>query len=470
MPKLTTHYVCSNCGHTTPKWVGKCPACSEWNTMQEEVLMPAAGSGTKAAARRAKAGVATPAKSITTVETHSEPRLKTGLDEFDRVLGGGVVRGSIVLVGGEPGVGKSTLLTQVADQLAHTGTVLYISGEESSRQIRLRADRLGLTHPKKTHVQNLKVATETELENVLALLQVEQPVAAVIDSVQTLYTESLDSSPGTVTQIRTCATALQRSAKENEIATFLIGHVTKEGSIAGPKVLEHLVDTVLYFEGDLQGAFRVLRSTKNRFGATDEIGVFDMRSEGLVPVPNPSEVLLAERSENAPGSVVFPTLEGSRSLLVEVQALATPSFLNSPRRVITGLSYDRVSLVLAVMEKRLGYRLATHDVFVNVAGGMRVMEPASDLTVLIAVGSVMRDSPVLPGLVVFGEVGLGGEVRSVPRLEARLREAARMGFKHALVPKGSLQQAHKSLPMTAIPVRHVREALDAALQKDRKTG
>lgn len=461
MAKISTRYVCSQCAYATPKWVGKCPQCGAWDTFQEEVVLPkesaSAKSGLKSAVRP---GVA---KRLTEIESRDEPRLQTHIEEFDRVLGGGVVKGSIVLVGGEPGVGKSTLMMQAADALAQSGTTLYVSGEESARQIKLRADRLGIPKPGAEHAE-LKLAIETELENALAILEIEQPKAAIIDSIQSLYTSALDSAPGSVTQIRACATALQRIAKEQEIAVLLVGHVTKEGSIAGPKVLEHLVDTVLYFEGDLQGAFRILRSTKNRFGSTDEVGVFDMRSDGLIPVPNPSELLLAERSDNAPGSVIFPALEGSRSLLMEVQALTTPSFLNSPRRVITGLSFDRTNLVLAVMEKRLGFRMATHDVFVNVAGGMRVMEPAADLAILVATASVMRDKPVLEHTVVFGEVGLAGEVRGVPRLEARLREAARMGFQRALAPKSSLQAARGKLPLTVMPVKHVKEAIEIALQ------
>ncbi|MFQ3610577.1 MAG: magnesium chelatase domain-containing protein, partial [Fimbriimonadales bacterium] len=295
------------------------------------------------------------------------------------------------------------------------------------------------------------------------VLEAEQPLLGVIDSVQTLYSSGIDSPPGTVSQVRACTTVLQRLAKEHEMALMLIGHVTKEGAIAGPKVLEHLVDTVLYFEGDLQGLFRILRATKNRFGATDEIGVFDMRTEGLVAVPNPSERLLAERLDSTPGSVVFPALEGSRALLVEIQALTTPSFLNNPRRVINGLSYDRVSLILAVMEKRLGFRLLRHDVFVNVAGGLRVYEPASDLAVLVAVASAMRNRPVRDDLVVFGEVGLGGEVRGVPRMEARLQESARLGFRYAIVPRSNLQRPHERLPLTTLPARTVSEAVGLAL-------
>jgi DNA repair protein RadA/Sms len=455
MPKARTQYVCSYCGYTSPRWVGRCPECGEWNTLQEEAV-----GVVERAARRGGGQVAVApltAQSITALPDAEEAHLPTGLEEFDRVLGGGIVRGALILIGGEPGVGKSTLMLQIAHLLAAHGTVLYITGEESPRQLRMRAQRLHTTHP------NLKVAAGTELESILALLETERPLAAVIDSIQTLYTPTLEAVPGTVSQVRTCASALQQLAKAHEITLFLIGHVTKEGAIAGPKVLEHLVDTVLYFEGAAQGGFRILRATKNRFGATDEIGVFDLRTEGLVAVPNPSELLLAERVADVPGTVVFPALEGSRALLMEIQALTTPSFLNTPRRVITGLPYERVSLVLSVLEKRLGYRMISHDVFVNVAGGVRVQEPAADLAVLVAVASAMRDRSLRPDLVVFGEVGLGGEVRGVPRLEARLREAARMGFRYALVPKSNLQRPHERLSLSTFPVRHAREAIQMAL-------
>lgn len=456
MAKTRTQYVCAVCGYTAPRWVGRCPECGEWNTLQEETVNTVKLAPKRGGTAQAVAPLRTYA--VRDLPTDTETRLPTGIPEFDRVLGGGVVLGALTLIGGEPGIGKSTLMLQVAHALAMHGTVLYITGEESLRQVRMRALRLHTTHP------NLKIAAGAELPAILAVLESEQPLCAILDSIQTLYTPELEAIAGTVSQIRTCAGALQRIAKEREIALFLIGHVTKEGALAGPKVLEHLVDTVLYFEGDPQGLFRILRATKNRFGATDEIGVFDMRPEGLVAVPNPSERLLAERAEGTPGSVVFPALEGSRALLMEIQALTTPSFLNTPRRVITGLTYERVSLVLAVMEKRLGFRMIQHDVFVNVAGGMRLSEPASDLAVLVAVASAMRNQPVRPDLVLFGEVGLGGEVRGVPHLEARLQESARLGFRYALVPQSNLQRRHERLPLSALPVRSAQQAIQMALQ------
>lgn len=460
MPKARVQYVCTQCGYATPRWMGQCPECGAWNTLQEETVAPVRSPSPRAAPRPAP--VVVHAQPIASLSEATETRLPTGIGEFDRVLGGGVVPGSLILLGGEPGIGKSTLLLQAAQGLAQHGKVLYITGEESLRQLQMRAKRLHTLSP------NLQAAAAAELETVLGLLHIEQPAVAVVDSIQTLYTAHIDNPPGTVSQIRACATALQQIAKEQEIALFLIGHVTKEGAIAGPKVLEHLVDVVLYFEGDPQGLFRVLRASKNRFGATEEVGVFDMQSEGLIPVPNPSERLLAERAVDAPGSVVFPLLEGSRAMLVEIQALTTPSFLNTPRRVITGLSYERVSLILAVMEKRLGFRMLAHDVFVNAAGGVRVFEPAADLAVLIAVASAMRNRPLRPDLVVFGEVGLGGEVRGVPRLEARLQEAARLGFKHAIAPRSNLQRPHERLPIATMPARTAQEAVGLALGSPRE--
>lgn len=460
MPRARVQYVCSECGYSAPRWMGQCPECGAWNTLQEEATAPVRAGATRVATRPAQPAVR--AHPIDRLSEITETRLPTGIGEFDRVLGGGVVPGSLVLLGGEPGIGKSTLLLQAAHGLTQHGKVLYITGEESLRQLQMRARRLHTLSP------NLQAAATAELETVLGLLHTERPTVAVIDSIQTLYTTQIDAPPGTVSQVRTCATALQQVAKEQEIALFLIGHVTKEGAIAGPKVLEHLVDVVLYFEGDPQGLFRVLRASKNRFGATDEVGVFDMQAEGLVPVPNPSERLLAERAGDAPGSVVFPLLEGSRAMLVEIQALTTPSFLNTPRRVISGLSYERVSLILAVMEKRLGFRMLSHDVFVNVAGGVRVFEPAADLAVLVAIASAMRNRPLRPDLVVFGEVGLGGEVRSVPRLEARLQEAARLGFQYALVPRGNLQRPHERLPLSTLPARTAQEAVGLALAEGRE--
>jgi|FaiFalFF_MnMetaG_3_1042247.scaffolds.fasta_scaffold06955_2 DNA repair protein RadA/Sms len=458
MARVRSQYVCTVCGYATPRWMGQCPECGAWNTLQEEVVMPRRGASASVRERARSPSAATvQAQPLAQLSDAAETRLPTGIDEFDRVLGGGVVPGSLILLGGEPGIGKSTLLLQAAQGLTQHGAVLYLTGEESLRQLQMRARRLRTLSP------NLHAAATAELETALHLIETTQPVVAVIDSVQTLYTTQIDNPPGTVAQVRACATALQQVAKEQEVALFLIGHVTKEGAIAGPKVLEHLVDVVLYFEGDPQGLFRVLRATKNRFGATDEVGVFDMQAEGLVPVPNPSERLLAERATDAPGSVVFPLLEGSRAMLVEIQSLTTPSFLNTPRRVITGLSYERVSLVLAVMEKRLGFRMLSHDVFVNAAGGVRVFEPAADLAVLVAVASAMRNRPLRPDLVVFGEVGLGGEVRGVPRMEARLQEAARLGFRYAIVPRSNLQRPHERLPLTALPARTAQEAVGLAL-------
>jgi DNA repair protein RadA/Sms len=363
------------------------------------------------------------------VSVEDVPRLSTGIAELDRVLGGGIVPGSLVLLGGDPGVGKSTLLTQVADLLSHERVVLYVSGEESAHQIKLRAKRLGVMGA------NLYVLAETSLEAILAHIDRLQPVLVVVDSVQTTQTSQMESAPGTVAQVRACGVALQRAAKEQGVAVFLVGHVTKEGALAGPKALEHLVDTVLTFEGDPHLNYRILRATKNRFGSTDEIALFEMREQGLVAVQNPSEWLLSERATHSPGSVVTAIMEGTRPLLVEIQALVTRSYLSQPRRQVTGLDYHRVNMVLAVLEKRAGMRLSDKDVFVNAAGGMYVREPAADLAVALAVVSSLKDKPLPPDMVVFGEVGLAGEVRSVIHTEQRVREAARLGFSRVLLAR-----------------------------------
>lgn len=420
--------------------------------MQEEAA-PKASATRNAAVRLGPNAIA-----IDVAEIGDEPRRPTGIAEFDRVLGGGVVPGALMLIGGDPGIGKSTLLTQVANLVGSTaGPCLYVSGEESVRQIKLRAQRLGALS------SGFLVACETELPATLDLIERTLPQLAIVDSVQTLSDPELESAPATVSQVRACATALQRLAKSSGIPIFIVGHVTKDGAIAGPKALEHLVDTVLYFEGDSQGAFRVLRAVKNRFGATDEIGVFEMGSDGLRAVENASATLLAERSTNVPGSAVIATMEGSRSMLAEIQALSTPSYLNTPRRVLTGVDYNRMCLVMAVMEKRLGFRLANHDVFLNVAGGMKIIEPAADLAALTAIASSARDRAIRGDCVLFGEVGLGGEVRAVNHVERRLGEAARMGFARAVVPHRNAERLTAGDGIEIIGVRTVREALDHSL-------
>ncbi|MDW8320735.1 MAG: DNA repair protein RadA [Armatimonadota bacterium] len=425
MPKAASHFVCQQCGYESPKWMGRCPECGEWNSLVEEVVVP---SPKRRPARQASVTGAQPVR-LAEVSLEALPRLSTGMGELDRVLGGGIVAGSLVLLGGDPGVGKSTLLTQVADILSHDMTVLYVSGEESAHQIKLRARRLGVTGA------NLYVLAETNLEAILAQIADLRPALVIVDSVQTTHTNELESAPGTVAQVRACGVALQRVAKEQGIAVFLVGHVTKEGALAGPKALEHLVDTVLTFEGDPHLNYRILRATKNRFGSTDEVALFEMREQGLVAVQNPSEWLLSERATHSPGSVVTAVMEGTRPLLVEIQALVTHSYLSQPRRQVTGLDYNRVSMVLAVLEKRAGVRLSDKDVFVNAAGGIYVREPAADLAIALAVVSSLKDRALPPDMVVFGELGLAGEVRSVIHTEQRVREAQRLGFSRVMLPR-----------------------------------
>jgi DNA repair protein RadA/Sms len=399
----------------------------------------------------------TPAVSISDVQVAENQRIPVGIAELDRVLGGGVVPGSVILVGGDPGIGKSTLLTQVVHRLASAGTdTLYLSGEESIRQVRLRCERLGAL------TGALKVAHETDLSAVLSHLDAVGPAVAVVDSIQTCCDPSLEAAPGTVSQVRECATALVKAAKELSCSLFLIGHVTKEGALAGPKLLEHMVDAVLTFEGDRHYSYRILRAVKNRFGATDEIGVFEMAEAGLREIPNPSAAMLSERTGSASGSIVTAVMEGSRALLVEVQALAARSFLASPRRTATGVELNRLHMLLAVLEKRMGLRLAEQDVFVNAAGGMRISEPAADLAIALAVAGSFRDQGVCPQMVCIGEVGLGGEIRSIPQLERRLREALRMGFTHALVPAGQAA-AFEIEGMTILPAADIGQAVQRAL-------
>jgi DNA repair protein RadA/Sms len=419
-----TAFVCQQCAHAAPRWLGQCPGCGAWNSLVEEALPEP---------RRARAAPAgAPPRPLASVRAGEALRRSTGLAELDRVLGGGLVQGSVVLVGGDPGIGKSTLALQACGALARQGLpVLYVAGEESPEQVRLRADRLGMVE------DGVLVVAETSAEAVAALLDTARPAAVVVDSIQTLHTEALGSAAGSVGQVRESAALLVARCKATGVACFLIGHVTKEGALAGPRVLEHLVDTVLYFEGDGAHALRVLRAVKNRFGSTNEVGVFEMRDGGLAEVPNPSAAFLAERPRGAPGSAVLATLEGSRPVLVEIQALASRSGLAMPRRTAIGLDAGRVALLLAVLEKRCRLPFHEQDVFLNVAGGLRIDEPAADLAVVAAVASSARGRPLPDDTVVWGEVGLTGEVRSVGRAEARVREAARQGFGRCLMPAGN---------------------------------
>ncbi|HEY7676575.1 MAG TPA: DNA repair protein RadA [Candidatus Methylomirabilis sp.] len=444
--KARTVHTCQQCGHQEPRWLGRCPDCGAWGSLLVEQVVPAPRRGGRTAEGTA-GGAAVP---ITEVVAAAVDRFITGLGEFDRVLGGGLVPASLVLVGGEPGVGKSTLVLQTCAGLCVRGArVLYVSGEESLEQLRRRGERIGgLT-------ERLYLAAETSLEAAAAQVERVKPAVLVVDSVQAVASDDLDAPPGTLSQVRAVADRLRHIAKVQGIATLLIGHVTKEGTLAGPKALEHLVDAVIAFEGDPHGRYRILRATKNRFGSTDEIGVFQMAGEGLREVPNPSAAFLAERPASTPGSAVTASLEGSRPILVEVQALVGGSGAAMPRRVAAGLEGQRVAMLLAVLEKRLGLPLATCDVFLNVAGGLRVSEPAADLGVVAAVLSTYRDRPLDPGCVVFGEVGLTGEIRGVPQADRRLQEAARLGFTAALVPPSATNLAPRHL--LARPVASVQE-------------
>ena len=443
MSKSRLQYVCQACGYASPKWLGRCPACEAWNSLVEEV------AGEVGAQPPAPPAVPV---AMTEVVSTSQPRMATGSAELDRVLGGGLVPGSLVLIGGDPGIGKTTLLTQACRNLAEAGhLVLYVSGEESAAQVKLRADRLGVATPK------LLLLAEANLEAILGACKLEHPQVVVVDSIQTVVKPGLSSAPGSVGQVRESTADLMRLAKDQTICVLIVGHVTKEGQLAGPRVLEHIVDTVLYFEGDRHHAYRIIRATKNRFGSTNEIGVFEMREAGLRDVLNPSAAFLSERAAEAPGSAVVCAMEGTRPLLVEVQALVTPTVFGMPRRTVAGVDYNRTVVLLAVLEKRAGMALASHDVYVSVAGGVNVDEPAIDLGVAAAVASSLRGRPVDPTAVAIGEIGLGGELRMVPQLEKRALEAARLGFRRCIAPAPAAELQVAGIEL--IPVSQVAAAL-----------
>ena len=451
-----TVFFCQNCGHEESKWLGQCPACKEWNTfVEEKVTVPKTGS----ALSSGTAGGAAPQPGLlTSVDTDDDERIRTGIGELDRVLGGGIVQGSLVLVGGDPGIGKSTLLLQVCQKLSAMGKkILYISGEESLKQIKLRADRMG------TFSENLYLLCETNLELIRSSIERQKPDMAVIDSIQTMYNEEVSSAPGSVSQVRESTNVLLQLAKGLNIAIFIVGHVTKEGTVAGPRVLEHMVDTVLYFEGDRHVSYRILRGVKNRFGSTNEIGVFEMRREGLVEVENPSEYMLSGRPENASGSVVACAMEGTRPILMEIQALVCHSNFGMPRRTAAGLDYNRVNLLMAVLEKRAGLPLSSYDAYVNIAGGIRMNEPASDLGIVMAIASSYKNKPVPEDTIVFGEVGLSGEVRAVTMPEQRVAEAKKLGFKVCILPevsRKSLKNMGGQEELRIIGVRSINQAID----------
>lgn len=456
MAKLKTKYCCQECGYESAKWMGKCPGCHQWNTMVEEVEMTGKSSfrqtGLTSNNKQEKA------TSILKVNSLDEPRIQAQLQELNRVLGGGVVLGSLILVGGDPGIGKSTLLLQLSSGLAGNGLkVLYISGEESVRQTKLRADRLGALS------ENLYVLCETNMEYIEKAIDEVQPQLLVIDSIQTVYHPQVTSAPGSVSQVRECTGMFMRIAKGRGIATVLVGHVTKEGAIAGPRMLEHMVDCVLYFEGERHHTYRVLRAVKNRFGSTNEIGIFEMKEDGLVEVKNPSELFLSERPTGVAGSTVVASMEGTRPVLVELQALVATTNFPSPRRMATGIDHHRLSLIVAVLEKRMGMFLQHQDAYVNVAGGVKLDEPAVDLAIAVALASSLRDRPTQPHDVVFGEIGLTGEVRGVSRIDQRIAEAKKLGFKRVIAPEISLKGYKKINTIEIIGVKTVQEALSYAL-------
>ncbi|WP_418710204.1 DNA repair protein RadA [Allofournierella sp.] len=457
--KLKTVYVCSNCGETSPRWMGRCPSCGEWNTMVEDVVVPEPKSAARKAAGARPAGVtslvADRLSSISTTEEKS--RIVTGISELDRVLGGGVVLGSVVLLGGEPGAGKSTLLLQLCGAISRQHEVLYITGEESTRQIKLRANRL------KVAQENISLAAETEIDEICGLIEQAKPELVVIDSIQTMHSSDVSSSAGSVSQVKECTARLLAVAKAHEIPTFIVGHVNKDGAIAGPKVMEHIVDTVLYFEGDKTLPYRVLRAAKNRYGSTNEIGMFDMTGSGLAEIENPSQLLLEGRPLGTSGNCVACTMEGTRPILSEVQALVTKSSFNVPRRTASGFDFNRANLLVAVLEKRAGYFFGSLDVYLNIVGGLQLDETACDLSVCLAMVSSLLDQPIGDKTVAIGEVGLGGEVRSVTFLETRLREAQRIGFNKAIVPKHNLKQLNvkEFYGLELVGVSYLREAINA---------
>ena len=441
-------YFCQNCGHEESKWLGQCPMCKGWNTFAEEKVVSIKG-------QKSSGEKQVQAVTLSSVTTDEDERMKTELVELDRVLGGGIVPGSLVLVGGDPGIGKSTLLLQVCQKLsAMNKKVLYISGEESLKQIKLRANRMG------EFSENLYLLCETSLNLIQTAIEREKPDVVVIDSIQTMYNEEIGSAPGSVSQVRESTNVFMQLAKGMNIAIFIVGHVTKEGTVAGPRVLEHMVDTVLYFEGDRHASYRILRGVKNRFGSTNEIGVFEMRKEGLVEVENPSEFMLSGKPENASGSVVACAMEGTRPMLMEIQALVCKSNFGMPRRTAAGIDYNRVNLLMAVLEKRVGLPLSGYDAYVNIAGGIRMNEPAVDLGIIMAVASSYKNRPVSEDTIVFGEVGLSGEVRAVIMPEQRVAEAKKLGFKVCVVPEVSLKSIGKVEGIEVIGVKSVNQTMN----------
>ncbi len=447
--KAKTVFVCSGCGYESAKWLGKCPACNEWNTFYEEKISKSNDLGGKGASK----SQATTPMQLSQVEGKESVRIHTGLGELDRVLGGGLVKGSLTLIGGEPGIGKSTLILQICNTIQGEGKVLYVSGEESAEQVKLRADRLGIQN------DSILFLGETDMDRIQDAILSIQPKLVIIDSIQTMYSDEITSAAGTVSQVREITSRIMRICKSNAITTIIIGHVTKDGNIAGPRVLEHMVDTVLYLEGERYFSYRILRGVKNRFGSTNEIGMFEMQQEGMVEITNPSSILISERADNPAGSVIVPSVEGTRPLLIEIQALTTPSIFGMPRRTANGVDYNRVTLLMAVLEKKCGMSLGNQDAYINVVSGMRINEPAVDLGIVAAVASSFKNVSIPTDTIVIGEVGLTGEIRSVNLIEKRLKEAEKLGFKRCILPESNQKLLKDSYKLDIIGVGNIRQAL-----------
>lgn len=453
--KVKSLFVCSECGYESVKWYGKCPNCGEWNTMEEQTPVVSGKPGIKS-----RASIQIPLK-LNEIDSTIEKRISTGMEEFDRVLGGGIVEGSLVLLSGDPGIGKSTILLQMCQFIGKSRTVLYISGEESTRQIKLRANRLGVD------TDNLFVLAQTDVASIVETIKTEKPNIVIIDSIQTMMIDDISSSAGSITQVRECTNIFMHLAKSLGIPIFVVGHVNKDGAIAGPKVLEHIVDTVLYFEGERNYSYRILRSAKNRFGSTNEIGVFEMAQNGMKEVENPSLMMLSGRPKNTSGTCVACTMEGSRPILAEVQGLVTSSGFGTPRRMCTGFDYNRMSMIIAVLEKRAGYMFGGMDAYLNVIGGLKLFEPAADLSVAMALVSSLRDKVLNENTLAFGEIGLAGEIRAVNNCEQRINEAGRLGFTKCIIPFHNYKSLSKEtkISMDIVPVRTIRTAFDAITEE-----
>ncbi len=455
MPKSSTKYVCQNCGYSSLKWIGKCPECDSWNSFVEEIIHV----DKRKAASESRAGIdlkITNLTKVSDIDVKEDKRTVTGINELDRVLGGGIVAGSVILVGGDPGIGKSTLMVQLADKVKNK-VIIYVSGEESQKQIKLRCERLGFES------DDFYILTETNLEIIAAVIDRIRPDIVIIDSVQTIYRNELESSPGSISQLRECTSAVIQIAKAKAISFFLIGHITKEGMIAGPKVLEHMVDTVLQFEGERTHAYRILRAIKNRFGSTNEIGIFEMTGTGLLEVKNPSEVFLSQRNSGNSGSSVSASMEGTRPILIEVQALVSSSGYSVPQRTATGFDYKRLAILIAVLEKKIGLHLSKYDVFLNIAGGIKIDEPSVDLAAALSICSSFKDAPIDPDMLVLGELGLSGEIRTISFIDRRIQEAAKLGFKKIVLPKSNMKGLKKDGILELIPVETIGDAIAAIL-------